>query len=129
MKVIPLTLNLQLRYPVPQMFGTVYGLLGLGYYFVDYSWSGSSTQYFDEVEALYGSAVQTVSDSVGFQLGAGFDYPMSANIFLNVEGQYIILSPEASGNWRDVVTGERHRFDDDIDLNTWIFSLGVKYLF
>jgi len=129
MKVIPLTLSLQLRYPVPQMFGTVYGLLGLGYYLVDYSWSGSSAEYFDQVEALYGAGIQTVSDSVGFQLGAGYDYPMSANIFLNVEGQYIILTPEASGNWRDVVTGERHRFDGDIDLNTWIFSLGVKYLF
>ena len=129
MKVIPLTLALQLRYPVPQMFGTVYGLVGLGYYFIDYSWSGSSEEYFDEVEALYGPAVQSVSDSVGFQLGAGYDYPLSANMFLNLEGQYVILSPEASGSWRDVVTGERHSFDGDISLNTWIFSLGVKYLF
>jgi len=129
MKIIPLTLNLQLRYPVPNLFGTIYGLAGAGYYFVDYSWSDSSRDYFDDVQALYGPAVQNVSDSFGFQLGGGFDYPLSANIFLNVEGQYVLLSPEAKGAWRDPITGERYLFDKDLDLNTWIFTVGAKYLF
>ncbi len=129
MKVIPLTLNLQLRYPVPNLFGTIYGLAGAGYYFVDYSWSGGSKDYFNDVEAVYGLAVQSVSDSFGFQLGGGFDYPLSANVFLNVEGQYVLLSPEAKGAWRDLITGEPYRFDKELDLNTWIFTVGAKYLF
>jgi hypothetical protein len=50
-------------------------------------------------------------------------------MFLNLEGRYLILSPDASGSWRDLISGERHQFGGDINLNSWILSLGVKYIF
>ncbi len=128
--VIPLTLSLEARHPFPELYGTLYGIAGIGYYFIDYSWSGGAKEYFDEVERLYGIPVsQEVSNSFGFDLGAGFEYPLTAQLFFNAEGQYIFLQPEAEGVWRDLITGEPHVFKKDLDMNTWIFTLGVKYLF
>lgn len=129
MKVLPVTATLQLRYPVPQLYGTVYGLAGLGYYFIDYSWSSQAESYFDEVAALYGAPRQEVSDSFGFHLGGGFEYPLTAQLSLDVEGQYLFLNPAAEGMWRDLVTGEPYSFDNDIDLNSWILSFGIKFVF
>lgn len=129
LKVTPVVMSLQFRRPVPQFFSTVYALAGIGYYFVDYGWDGNSKEYFQQVEELYGPAIQSVSDSFGFNLGAGFDYPVSTHLALNVEGQYIFLSPEAKGEWRDVITGEPYRFDDSIDLNTWLLTVGMRYFF
>lgn len=129
LKVTPVVMSIQFRRPVPQFFSTIYALAGIGYYFVDYSWDGSSKEYFGQVEELYGPAIQSVSDSFGFNLGAGMDYPVSTHFALNMEAQYIILSPEAKGEWRDVISGERYRFEDSIDLNTWLLTVGMRYLF
>jgi len=129
MKVVPLTATLQLRYLVPQAYGTVYGLAGLGYYFIDYSWSPGSERYFEEVSALYGPSRQEVSDSFGFNLGGGFEYPLTAQFSLDAEAQYLFLKPSAEGTWRDLVTGEPYSFDNDLDLNSWILSFGVKFVF
>lgn len=129
LKVTPLVLSAQLRYPLHQIFSTVYALAGVGYYFVDYSWSGQSKEYFLEVEDLYGPAVQSVSDSFGFNLGGGLDYPLGTHFLLNIEGQHLFLSPDAKGRWRDLLTGELHQFNDSLDLNTWLFTAGVRYLF
>jgi len=59
----------------------------------------------------------------------GFEYPLTAQLFVGVEGQYLFLRPEAKGIWRDLITGEPYVFNKDLDLNTWLFTLGVKYLF
>jgi outer membrane protein W len=130
LKILPLVLTALFRYPVPQAFGTVYGLAGVGYYFIDYSWSDESVRYFGEVEALYRPPlVQEVDNGLGFNIGGGFDYPLSANFVCTVEGQYLFLRPESRGEWRDLLRGETHEFDDDLDLDSWIFRAGVRYLF
>lgn len=129
LKVTPLVLAAQLRYPLHQIFSTVYALAGVGYYLVDYSWDRPSKEYFREVEELYGPAGQSVSDSFGFNLGGGLDYPLGTHFLINVEGQYLFLNPDAKGAWRDLLTGELHQFNDSLDLNTWLFTAGVRYLF
>jgi opacity protein-like surface antigen len=127
--VIPLTATLQYRHLVPQIYGTVYGLAGLGYYFIDYSWSSSAEEYFAEVEALYGTARQDVSSSFGIHLGGGFEYPLTSQLSLGAEGQYLFLKPSADGAWRDLLTGAPRTFDDSIDLSSWILSVGIKFVF
>lgn len=130
LKILPLVLTALFRHPVPQAFGTVYGLAGVGYYFIDYSWSDESVLYFGEVEALYRPPLlQEVDNGIGFNVGGGFDYPLSANFVCTVEGQYLFLRPESRGEWRDLLRGETHAFDDDLDLDSWIISAGVRYLF
>lgn len=130
LKILPLVLTAQFRYPVPQAFGTVYGLAGVGYYFIDYSWSDESVDYFAEVEALYRPPLfQEVENSLGFNIGGGFDYPLSANFVCTVEGQYLFLRPEANGAWRDLLRGDTHEFNNDLDLDSWIIRVGMRYLF
>lgn len=130
MKIVPLVLTAQFRYPVPQAFGSVYALAGVGYYFIDYTWSDDSARYFAEVNELYRPPImQDVENSLGFNLGGGFDYPLSANFVWTVEGQYLFLRPEASGVWRDLLRGAQHEFNEDLDLDSWIFRAGVRYLF
>jgi opacity protein-like surface antigen len=130
LKILPLVLTAQLRYPVPQAFGTVYALAGVGYYFIDYSWSGDSEDYFAQVDDFYKPPLfQEVEDSVGFSIGGGFDYPLSAHFVCNLEGQYVYLRPEANGAWRDLLRGDPHEFSGDLDLDSWIIRAGVRYLF
>jgi outer membrane protein W len=129
LKVIPVTATAEFRHFVPQIYGTLYGLAGIGYYFVDYSWSSSAEGYFREVEQLYGPPQQDVSDSFGFHLGGGFEYPLTSQFSLGGEAQYLFLKPDAEGMWRDLVTGEPHSFDDSIDLDSWILSFGFKFIF
>ena len=129
LKVIPITATAQFRRFVPQLYGTLYGLAGLGYYFIDYSWSASSESYFGQVAALYGPPNQDVSDSFGFHLGGGLEYPLTSRLSLSGEAQYLFLKPDAEGMWRDLVTGEPHSFNDSIDLSSWILSFGFKVVF
>lgn len=129
LKVIPFTLTAQVRHSLPELFLTVYALGGVGYYLVDYTWSGGSEAYFDGIRETYGAASQSVDDSFGFHLGGGLEYPLTASLALAAEGRYIVLRPGASGDWTDPVTEMPVSFDDELDLNTWLFFGGLKYMF
>lgn len=129
MDITSAVLALQLRYPIPQLFSTFYAVAGGGYYFIDYSWSDGSRDYFQKVEELYSPPLQDVSDSFGFNFGAGLEYPLSAHFSMNLEGQYVYLKPDSEGDWRNLLTGDRHQFSEDLDLNTWTFTVGIRYFF
>lgn len=121
--VIPVTLTAQVRYPMPEIFSTLYVLGGAGYYLTEYAWDDDSREYFAGKGAR-----QSIDDAWGFHLGAGVEYHMTDHLSLVGEGRYIILSPAAQGTWTDE-DGTLQSFDQELDLNTWLFTGGIKVLF
>ncbi len=133
LRVIPLTLTGQFRYQVPEIFSIFYGLAGLGYYFVDYSWSDDTEAYFESVKEAFPAfstrVKQEVDNGFGFHLGGGLDYLLTSQLSLNIEAQYILFSPKARGFWKDLEDGTERLFDNDLDLNTFLFTAGIKFWF
>jgi opacity protein-like surface antigen len=131
--VTPVMLTAQLRYPVPEIFSAFYALLGVGYYFVDYSMDAEPRAFLEGWYAKDKTADkpgldQTVDDGMGFHLGAGVEYHMTDNVSLVGEGRYIILAPADDGRAYDG-SGKPYTFSGNLDLNTWLFTCGVKVLF
>lgn len=121
--VLPVTLSAQVRYPVPEILSSLYFLGGAGYYFTDYGWSGASRDYFAGKQAQ-----QSIDDAWGFHLGAGIEYHMTGHLSLVGEGRYLILAPRAWGSWTDENEAQQE-FDRKLDLNTWLFTGGLKVVF
>lgn len=142
--VTPLVFSAQYRYTSPELLGTLYGFAGVGYYFIDYSWNTKSETYFTNSDNAYNvlNARQDVSNSFGFNLGAGFDYPITARLVFNCELQHIFLKPEIDVLWKENASlvcwhtdngepqcGGESNIPSEYDLNTWLASVGLKVLF
>jgi len=119
--VRPVCLTAQYRTPLPETLSTVTLLAGVGYYFVDYEMGDEQREYYGGSGGL---PDQTVDDAWGFHAGAGLEYALTARVSVAAEGRYLFLSPQASGT---SVPGTR--FDGSLDLNTWVFTGGVKIAF
>jgi opacity protein-like surface antigen len=121
--VMPVCLTAQYRTPLPGLLSTLTLLAGVGYYFIDYTMA-------DEPRAVFaaggepGLPDQTVDDAWGFHAGAGLEYALTERFSLTAEGRYLFLSPQASGT-----AGSGRTIDGTLDLNTWIFTGGVKVAF
>jgi outer membrane protein W len=121
--VVPVCLTAQYRTPLPGLLSTLTVLAGVGYYFIDYTMA-------DEPRAVFiaggdpGLPDQSVDDAWGFHAGAGLEYALTERLSLTAEGRYLFLSPQASGS-----TGSGGRIDGSLDLNTWIFTGGIKVAF
>jgi outer membrane protein W len=121
--VTPVCLTAQFRTPLPGMFGTLSLLAGVGYYFIDYTMDDDPRD--DLVaEGAAGRPDQGVDDAWGYHLGAGVEYPLTARLSVLAEGRYLFLSPQASGT-----AGSGARIDGSLDLDTWLFTGGVKVVF
>jgi outer membrane protein W len=121
--VTPVCLTAQYRTPLPGMLSTLTLLAGLGYYFIDYTMAGVPRDVFVSGGAP-GLPDQTVDDAWGYHLGAGVEYPLTERLSVSAEGRYLFLSPRASGT-----TGSGARIDGSLDLDTWVFTGGVKVAF
>ncbi|HEY5999457.1 MAG TPA: OmpW family outer membrane protein, partial [bacterium] len=121
--VRPVCLTAQYRRPLPEMLSTLTLLAGVGYYFVDYSMGEAQADAFTK-SGVAGLPDQRVDDAWGFHVGAGLEYALSERISLVADGRYIFLEPSARG------TGAGgSSFDVSLDLDTWLFSGGVKVAF
>jgi outer membrane protein W len=121
--VTPVCLTAQYRTPLPGLLSTLSLLAGVGYYFIDYSMAVEPRDVFVSGGAT-GLPDQNVDDAWGFHVGAGLEYALTARFSVSAEGRYLFLSPQASGT-----TGSGNRIDGSLDLNTWLFTGGIKVAF
>lgn len=120
LEIRPVCLTAQYRRPLPELLSTLSLLGGIGYYFIDYDMGDRQRAVFD-ANPVSGLPDQEVDDAWGFHLGAGLEYALSERISLVAEGRYLFLEPSARGT-----TSSGSRFDDSLDLDTWMFTGGVK---
>ena len=120
LEITPVCLTAQYRTPLPELLSTLSLLAGIGYYFVDYDMGERQRDVFAG-QNVPGLPDQEVDDAWGFHLGAGLEYALSERISLVAEGRYLFLEASARGT-----TSSGGRFDETLDLDTWMFTGGVK---
>jgi outer membrane protein W len=119
----PVCVTLRYLVPLQAEMATFVLLAGAGYYFIDYSMGDAQRGYFaaggDE-----GLPDQVVNDAWGFHAGAGLEYALTGWLSLTAEARYVFLAPEVSGTARD-----GYQLGGSLDLNTWLFTGGIKAAF
>ena len=94
-----------------------YLLFGIGYLFNDIDQNDST------IEFIYGSGAKIdVDDSFAFHVGGGVEVFVTENVALNLDLKYIFTKVEADVN----VAGFK---DEDIDMDSFVAGLGIKYYF
>lgn len=123
LEVRPVCVTAQYRTPLPDLFSTLTLLAGIGYYFIDYEMGAGPRAVF-EAGGVRDLPDQAVDDAWGFHAGAGIEYAYNERLSFLAEARYLFLSPEAHGT-----AAPGHAIDGSLDLNTWIFTGGVKVTF
>jgi len=121
--VLPVCLTVQYRTPLPENMATFILLAGVGYYFVDYTMAEAPREIFAS-GGVEGLPDQIVRDAWGFHAGAGLEYALSGWFSITVEGRYVFLTPRVSGTAKDDL-----EIGGSLDLNTWLFTGGIKVAF
>lgn len=121
--ILPVCLTLRYRAPLPASMATFIVLAGAGYYFVDYTMADAprAVQIARGGEAL---PDQTVGNAWGGHAGAGLEYALTGWLSVTVEGRYLFLAPDFSGTAKD-----DHQIAGSLDLNTWLFTGGIRVAF
>lgn len=122
-EVFPVCLTASYRRALPDLFSTLTLLAGVGYYQLDYRMADEARAVF-EAGGVRGLPDQTVDDAWGVHVGAGLEYAVTERLSLFGEGRYVFLSPEAHGT-----AAPGRPIDGDLDLDTWLFSGGLKFAF
>lgn len=122
-EVLPVCVTAQLRLPVPQTMATFNVLAGAGYYIVDYTMADEQQALF-RADGIEGLPDQAVSDAWGFHVGAGLEYALASWLSLTAESRFIILAPDVSGT-----AAEGRALGGSLNLNTWLFTGGIKVAF
>lgn len=121
--VQPVCLALQLHIPLTGTMATFNLLAGAGYYFVDYTMADAPRELFSS-SGVGGLPNQAVHDTWGLHAGAGLEYALTGWLSLTVEGRYVFLAPDVTGTAKD-----NHALTGSLDLNTWLFTGGIKVAF
>ncbi len=87
------------------------------------------TAFFDEkvdseLEGLLGNGDLELDDSIGLALEAGFDYAIDEHWVLNAAVWYIDIETDA-----DFKFDSGSRVKADVDIDPWVYMLGVGYKF
>lgn len=122
LEILPVCLTAQYRAPLPELLSTLSLLAGVGYYFIDYTMDEAPRARFEAAGG--GLPDQSVDNAWGLHAGAGLEYALTERLSLAGEVRYLYLAPQARGT---AAGGER--FDGTLDLNTWLFSGGLKVVF
>ena len=123
LEVLPLCLAVQYNIPLSETMASVNLLAGAGYYFVQYSMAVAPREIF-VAGGVEGLPDQAVRDAWGFHAGAGLEYALTGWLSVTLEGRYIFLAPHVSGTAKgDYALG------GSLDLNTWLFTGGMKVAF
>jgi outer membrane protein W len=123
LEVLPLCLAVQYHIPLAHTMATFNLLAGAGYYFTDYTMADEPRASFVS-SGVEGLPDQAVSDTWGFHAGAGLEYTLSSWFSVTVEGRYVFLAPEVSGT-----AAAGNQLGGSLDLNTWLFTGGIKVSF
>jgi opacity protein-like surface antigen len=121
--VIPACVTLRYRAPLAETMATLVLLAGGGYYFIDYTMAAAPRGILVGGGAE-GLPDQAVRDAWGFHAGAGLEYALTGWLSLTIEGRYVVVAPKVSGT-----AGEGHQLGGSLDLNTWLFTGGIKVAF
>ena len=86
------------------------------------------TAFFDEgvssdLEAAFGSGDLELDDSIGLAAQVGFDYAIDEHWLLNASVWYIDIDTEADFKFDAV------RIQADVDIDPWVYMVGVGYKF
>ncbi len=108
-KILPPHLNLQYHFRPDKTFSPYLGA-GIGYVF-----------FYDEED---GSSISSINykNSVSWSLQAGLDYKLNDRWSLNLDLKKVFVDTELHINGGGVTAG-------DIDLDPWVFGLGIGYRF
>jgi len=123
LQVRPVCLSLRYNIPLSETMATLNLLAGAGYYFINYSMADAPREMFVS-SGVEGLPDQTVRDAWGVHVGAGLEYALTSLLSVTFEGRYIILAPHVSGTVKDAFT-----IGGSLDLNTWLFTGGIKVAF
>lgn len=123
LEVLPVCLALQYHVPLAGTMTTFNLLAGAGYYFIDYAMADAQREYFGSL-GVEGLPDQSVRDAWGVHAGAGLEYALSSWFSLTVEGRYVFLAPHVRGTAKD-----GYAIEGSLDLNTWLFTGGMKVAF
>ena len=121
--VLPVCVAAQVHIPLAETMATFNLLAGAGYYFVDYTMADASREFF-VASGVEGLPDQSVHDAWGFHTGAGLEYALTGWLSLTVEGRYVFLAPKVSGT-----AAAGNQLGGSLDLNTWLFTGGIKAAF
>jgi outer membrane protein W len=91
---------------------------GINYYFTNFSVEDSSM-----------SREETVEGTLGFHIGAGVEYFVKENLILKLDMKYCFASTSGSWSYIDPVLGPQSGQIDDIQLDTLLFGIGIKFFF
>ncbi|MDH5706325.1 MAG: outer membrane beta-barrel protein, partial [Candidatus Aminicenantes bacterium] len=117
LSVFPFQLSVQYRIPIDgQTIAYLAG--GMGYYLNGFSVSDTS---FDRVEK--------VKNALGFHLGGGIEYFFKGNLAVKVDLKYCFIKTSGSWSYTDPITGPVFGTIDNINLNTVLIAIGIKYIF
>ena len=119
----PVCVTMRYHVPLQAEMATFVLLAGAGYYFVDYTMADAPRAVF-AASGDAGLPDQAVQDAWGFHAGAGLEYALTGWLSLTAEGRYVFLAPEVSGT-----AGDGHQLGGSLDLNTWLFTGGIKVAF
>jgi len=117
-KHLPPTLTLQFFPMEPSAAFQPYVGIGINY-----------TKFFDEevdseLEAVLGKGDLEIDDSFGLALEAGFDYAIDEHWVLNAAVWYIDIETNA-----DFKFDSGTRVQADVDIDPWVYMVGVGYKF
>ncbi len=122
LEMLPVCLTVQYRAPFPENMATFVLLAGAGYYFIDYTMADAPRGVLSASGA--GLPDQVVRDAWGYHAGVGLEYALSGWLSATIEGRYVFLAPQVRGTAKD-----DHVLDGSLDLNTWLFTGGMKVAF
>ena len=117
LSVLPVQLSAQYLFPIDAQT-TAYFAGGIGYYLNSFSVEDTS---FDREES--------VKNALGFHLGGGIEYLFKDNLAVKMDLKYCLIQTSGSWSYTDPVAGPLSGTIDDINLNTVLIAIGIKYIF
>lgn len=115
--LLPPTLTLQWHFNPDQMIDPYVGA-GINYtYMLDKKLSFSSG-------ALAGNDIKIESDSWGYALQAGVDVNLKDGWLINADVKYVTIDTDVKARLGGGNTGAWTKIDD-LDINPWVFGLGI----
>lgn len=73
--------------------------------------------------------MEKVKNALGFHLGGGIEYFFKGNLAVKMDLKYCLIQDSGSWSYIDPFAGLVSGTIDDINLNTVLIAIGIKYIF
>ncbi len=123
---MPLQLSLLGRYPLGKKFALT-ALAGITYFLNSFSLDSALV---DNWHDLGFTMTESVNGALGFHCGAGLEYVLKKNLSAALGVRYCLGTAKGEWSIRDDASAlETSGTFNGLDLNTMVFSFGLKYFF